>query len=103
MKDIMDSLFQYLDDTLVPYYLESDPYYRTLSVQAEQRSTELETNLPPEKQTLLYQLRQVLFDEQLCLQRATFQAAMALCAQLNRTLFLLPSNFAILSSKEPHR
>ena len=74
-----------LDYFLTPeqvYY--ADPQYRPAVLQSEQWEDSLSDRLDEEGQELFERYQHACFQEQDCLQRAMFQAALGLCRELNR-------------------
>ena len=88
MTDLLDALFFYVEETQLKDYLDADPQYRRAALQSEQWESDLSDRLDEEGQDLFDRYQRACADEQDCLQRALFRAALALRRDLDLILLL---------------
>ena len=88
MTDLLDALFFYVEETQLKAYLDADPQYRRAVLQSEQWESDLSDRLDEEGQALFDRYQRACADEQDCLHRALFRAALALRRDLDLILLL---------------
>ena len=86
MTELMNYLFEYLQEEGINEYLAADLEYRRNSLRAGDWSMELSEHLDEAGQELFEQYQAAEFKAQLCELRAMFRAAMDLCRELNGKL-----------------
>lgn len=86
MTNLMEALFDYLNESRVGDCLAADQEYSINSARTDAWSLDPLKHLDNDGQALFHQLQQAAFQESICLQRATFQATLDLCRELNGML-----------------
>ncbi len=86
MTELMNYLFEYLQEEGINNYLAADLEYRRNSLRADNWSMELAEHLDEAGQELFEKYQAAEFKAHLCELQAMFQAAMDLCRELNGRL-----------------
>ena len=86
MTDLMETLYDYLVETHVTDLLAVDPEYRMNNTKVDAWSMDLPDHLDEAGKTLFDQYERAWDDKSDSEKRATYQAALALCRELNDLL-----------------